>query len=86
VDEILSTSTTSTKMQELDMDASILLSIFGSSAEVSFESPTESTHKNSHNKGMYYTNIHVILCNKININVQKLWLYTNIQPFSLYSQ
>jgi len=48
VDEILSTST-STEMQELDMDTSITLE---SSAEVSFESPIESTHKNSHNKGM----------------------------------
>jgi len=83
VDEILSTSTTSTEIQELDMDTSITLE---SSAEVSFESPIESTHENSHNKGMYYANIRVILCNKINIKVQKLWLYTNIHPFSLYNQ
>jgi len=48
VEEILSTST-STEMQELDMDTSIT---FETSAEISFESPIESTHKDSHNKGM----------------------------------
>jgi len=48
MDEILSTST-STEMQELDMNTGITLA---SSAEVSFESSIESTHKNSHNKGM----------------------------------
>ena len=47
VDEILSTST-STDVQEFDMDETITLE---SSAEVAFEPSVESTHKNCQNKG-----------------------------------
>jgi len=56
VDEILSTSTsTDLGVQQLGMDASITLE---SSPKVAFESPIESTHQNSQNKGTY-TYMHI---------------------------
>ena len=49
MDDILSTST-STDVQEFDMDETVTLE---SSAEVAFEPSVESTHKNCQNKGTY---------------------------------
>ena len=59
VDEILSTST-STDVQEFDMDETITLE---SSAEVAFEPSVESTHKNCQNKGTYIATYTYIFIN-----------------------
>ena len=61
MDEILSTS--STDVQEFDMDETITLE---SSAEVAFEPSVESTHKNCQNKGTYiaiYIHIYSLITN-----------------------